>query len=338
MRTSSWWAIGAALTLSVGAAAQPPRADPESILTSRFGFTSAEIAKARQGQPVVRVKAGSEELVAGGAIKLSGRKERLADWLKNIEHFRNAAELGITHVIPSPPAAAAFAGVNLDANDLVELRQCGSGKCAIRLSADALGRLQRDVAWDTPQAAAQANDIVRQMLLGYTTGYVQGGHAGLGAYDGPQARPSFADEMRTLIREATALTDLAPELVAYLEGYPSATLPGADQLFYWSSVTAGSDAILSLHHLVVYRRGTNEVWVADKSLYASRFIDAGLLAIGLYDAPDGSGYYAIAGTRVRASRLGGVAGTVLRRQVQRSASDTVKMYLEWMRDSLAQGL
>ena len=99
---------------------------------------------------------------------------------------------------------------------------------------------------------------------------------------------------------------------------------------------AASDSILSLHHLVVYRSGANQVWVADKSIYSSRFIDAGLLAIGLYDAADGSGYYAIAGTRVRASRLGGIAGTVLRRQVQRSASDTVRMYLEWMRDSLAQ--
>ena len=336
MRRPSWWALGAALTVSMAAAAQTAAPNPERILAERFGFTSAELAQARGGQPVVRVKADGETLVAGGAIKLPGKKERLADWLRNIEHFRTSAELGITHVIPSPPAPAAFSGVNLDAADLAELRQCRADKCAIRLSADALARLQRDVAWDTPQAGAQATDILRQMLLGYANAYVKGGHAGLGAYDGPQARPSFTDEMRVLIREATALADLAPELVTYLEGDPSAALPSSQQLYYWSSMPAGSDTILSLHHLVVYRRSAGEVWVADKSLYASRFIDAGLLAIGLYDAPDGSGYYAIAGSRVRASRLGGVAGTVLRRQVQRSASDSVKTYLEWMRDSLAQ--
>jgi hypothetical protein len=38
---------------------------------------------------------------------------------------------------------------------------------------------------------------------------------------------------------------------------------------------------------------------------------------------------------VKSGFLGGVGGTVLRRQIQRSASDTVKVYLEWLRDSLS---
>lgn len=326
MRTSGWWSIVVLLSLAAGG--QNTRIDPERMLSERFGFSDAEVTRARQGQPVVRVQADSQELVVGGAIRLAGRKERLSDWLRNIEHFRNSAQLGTTHVIPSPPSAAAFAGVTLDAADLAELKQCSAGPCDVRLSAEALGRLQRD--------SSQAEDIVRQMLGGYTKAYMNGGHAGIAAFDGPHARTTFADDMRQLIGRATALTALAPDLVAFLDRYPAATLPGSDQLFYWSSMPAGSSSILSVHHLIVYRPAASEVWIADKSIYASRHIDAGLLAIGLYDAADGGGFYAVAGSRMMASQLGGVAATVLRRQVERSASDTVKMYLEWIRDSLAQ--
>ena len=45
----------------------------------------------------------------------------------------------------------------------------------------------------------------------------------------------------------------------------------------------------------------------------------------------------IALPNMQSSQLGGVGGTVLRRQIQRSAADSVKIYLEWMRDSLAAG-
>src|SRR4051812_3675565 len=334
MRTAWPWLV----LLIAGAAGSQTAADPERILADRFQFSSREVEQARQGQAAVKVQADRESLAVVGAVRLPGRKERLADWLRNVEHFRGAAELGVAHVIPAPPVAAAFAGVTLDASDLTALQQCSAAKCALRLSSDALARVQRDVAWGSAGAAAQANEIVRQMLLGYTTAYQKGGNAGIAAYDGPQARGSYADDMQQLVRQATTVSALTPEFVAFLDTYPASTLAPVDQLFYWSATAAGSNTIVSLHHLAVYRRSASEIWIADKNLYASRYIDAGAMAIGLYDAPDGTGFYAIAGSRSKISQLGGVAGTVLRRQIERSAADTVRMYLEWIRESLAAGL
>src|SRR5215831_9908913 len=87
--------------------------DPTRILSDRLGFSPNEIGQARAGQPVVKMLTTSERQDLGivGAIRLSGKKERLADWLRNIEHFRNSAQLGTTHIVPMPPTAAAFAGV-----------------------------------------------------------------------------------------------------------------------------------------------------------------------------------------------------------------------------------
>jgi hypothetical protein len=55
----------------------------------------------------------------------------------------------------------------------------------------------------------------------------------------------------------------------------------------------------------------------------------------MQDTADGKGYYLIAGSRARSSKLTGVGGRVLRGQVERAAAATVRMYLEWLRDSLA---
>src|SRR4051812_264535 len=143
--------------LAGSAAVGQGRVDPERILAERFAFSSADVAKARQGQPAVKVQGNQDELAVVGAIRLAGKKERLADWLKNVEHFRKAAELGTAHVVPAPPTGTAFAAATLDGSDLAELKHCGTGKCALRLSADALAKLQRDVHWDTPGAAAQAD-------------------------------------------------------------------------------------------------------------------------------------------------------------------------------------
>lgn len=257
--------------------------DPTRILADRLGFSASEVDQVRNGQPVVKMLATTarEDLGLVGAIHLSGKKERLADWLRNIEHFRNSAQLGTTHLVPMPPTADAFAGV-------------------------------------------PAEPKVRDDLFRWTAAYVNDG-----------ATP-FPDDLRRLIQQAQTVNDLAPEFLAYLAGYPKTALANVDQLLYWASTAADSSPIVSVHHLVVYHPPGREVWIADKTIYATRYIDAGVLAIALYDSPGGDGFYAIAGSRVKSSELSGAAATILRRRIDSSAIDTVKTYLEWLRDSLAQ--
>jgi hypothetical protein len=307
MRTLCCLTIAAALLST-----QPARLDPERVLADHLQFTAKEIGQAREGQPVVKVNVDGDELAAVGAIRLPGKKERLADWIKNIGHFRRSAELGVAQPIAQPPSAASFSGVTLDAKDLDALKQCTAEKCAMRVTSGAIAELQRT-------GGADANDVFHRMLLGELTDYIQKGNAGT---------------VRQLAAKAATLTALSPDLLTFIERYPSASLPASDQLFYWAATPAGSVQIISLHHLIVYKPHPDEIWIADKNLYASRYFDTGVLVIGLYDAADGNGFYAVAGSRAISGYIGGAAGALLRRQIQRSAADSVKIYLEWIRDSL----
>jgi hypothetical protein len=268
------------LALLLLALVQP---DPARILSDRLGFSPGEVEQARTGQPVVKMltTSHSEELGIVGAIRLSGKKERLADWLRNIEHFRNSAQLGTTHVVPMPPSAEAFAGV-------------------------------------------QADQTVREDLFRWAAAYVSSGAC------------AYPNEMRQLIQQARTLNDLSPEFVAFLAGYPKTPLANVDQLIYWASMPADSESVVSVHHLAVYHPPGREVWIADKTIYSTRYIDAGVLAIGLYDAPDGNGFYAIAGSRVKSGELSRTMAKLVRGRIEQSVGDTVKTYLEWLRDSLAQ--
>ena len=73
----------------------------------------------------------------------------------------------------------------------------------------------------------------------------------------------------------------------------------------------------------------------DKQLFASRYVDAGLVVISLAPAPGGQGFYAIAGARARSRMLEGTAARLLRGTVEKTTMETATMYLEWVRASLS---
>jgi hypothetical protein len=313
------------LVAAAALTAQSARIDPERLLADRFEFSPAEIAQARGGQPVAKTIASTDrsELAIGGAIRLDGDKNKLAAWIRNIAQFRGSAELGLTRVVSSPPSVESFADLTLDATDLAALQKCSSKSCDLRLSAESINDFNTKVQWGTPNAAAQANTLMREMFAAYARSYLHGGDAALGN--------GFGE----LLRGATNLIELAPAFSSYLQQFPAAKLAGVEERLYWSTMPVDKASIIGLHHLVIHRSAAGDILIADKTVYASRYVDVGTLVIALHDATDGKGYYLVAGSRVKASQLSGMAGTLLRRQIQRSALDAVRTYLGWLRDSLA---
>src|SRR6185369_13855743 len=144
-----------------------------------------------------------------------------------------------------------------------------------------------------------------------------------------------ADDFRTLLGGATNLKILVPELSEYLEKFPQATLKGADQLLYWTAVNDGADPVFTLHHLVVYPKNANEILIADKTIYSSRSFEAAALVLSVQASTDGRGFYAIGAARVKSSKLSGLAARVLRSRIEKETLEGIKVYLGWIRDSLA---
>lgn len=312
-------------------AARSAQQRPETLLRDQLGLTDQEIGQARDGQPIAKLLPNNtqDELALVGVVRLKGDPARLSGWIRSIDQFRAAAELGTARVLPSSATPDAFSMITLDAGERDTFRRCTPDSCALRVPPATLGRLQSEVRWGSPAEADQANAIFRDMLAGYAAAYIKGGNQALRSYAGEAAAPDLGE----LLSRAAVFKNIASELVTYLQHFPSGTLAGVDQRLYVSTLTA-DDRVVSLHHLVVFQRTPGETFIVDRTIYASRYFDSAAVVVSLLNDPSG-GFYAVAGGRLVTSQLGSAAAKLLRRRVEKSALESVRMYLEWMRDSLA---
>ncbi|MCX6552759.1 MAG: hypothetical protein NTY02_17450 [Acidobacteria bacterium] len=317
--------------------AQVQKVDAEKMLAERFGFSAAEIGQARAGQAVTKLLPSKEaiEVGVGGAVRVPGTPDRLVYWLKDIAGFRKAAELGLSKKLSSPPQIGDFADLSLSDDELAALKACRPGNCDLRLGDKAIARFQADVDWSSPDAARRASELTRQLMLGHAQAYLRGGDEALGTAHNEKTPRLTADEFRYLLYQSTALYELAPAFANYLDKFPAASLPGAEQFLYWAKGGGGPEASITLHQLVIYTAPGGAVFVADKQIYASRYTDALLVVISLASTSDGAGYYAMVGARARSRMLDGMAARLLRGRVQKATIETARMYLDWIQQSLA---
>jgi hypothetical protein len=327
----------AAVVALANGAAQVPALDVERLLTGRFAFTPAELAQARSGQAVAKMlpAQGTSDVGVLGAVRIPGKPDRLVNWFKDVASFRKAAELGLSRRISDPPAIGDFADLSLDAKELAALRTCRKGKCDLRMGEKAISRFQTEIDWAAPDAAQRANLLTRQLLLGHVQAYLKGGDTALGASYNEKTPRVSADEFHQVLWQAKTLYDITPKFAAYLEGFPAATLPGSEQFLYWAKSDAGGDASITLHQLVIYRLPGGDVFIADKQLYASRYVDSALAVLSLVPVPDGTAFYTLVGARARSTMLSGMGARLLRNRVESATADTVKMYMNWLRGSLS---
>ncbi len=341
MRTGGlaiWLAAAAVAMVTVGTAAREPQAavEAEKVLVERLGFSQEEVVQVRAGQAITRLLPSREPVEVGvvGAVRVSGSPDRLVYWLKEIANFRQAAELGPSGKLGTPPRLEDFGDLALSPEELKEIKDCTPGKCGIRLGDQAIARF-RELDWSAPDAASRANHEVRQMLLRLAEAYLRGGDAALGAaHDERQPRVS-ADEFHALLGQSGNFYDLAPALASFLERFPSAPLAGGEQFVYWAHGGAGPEASTSLHHMVISPSPGGGAVIVDKQLYSSRYTDAALAVFSLSPTADKAGYYVLLGARARARMLGGTTARLLRGRVEKFTLETAADYLTWLQGCMA---
>jgi hypothetical protein len=318
------------------AAAQVRAINPERLLADRFGFTPDELSRARNGQAVAKLLPRNDASDVGvvAAVRINAQASRLVGWLRDVAAFRKAAELGLSRRLSDPPQIGDFADLSLDGDDLAALRECRPGHCDLLLGDKAISLFQTDVDWTSADAGRRANLTMRQLLLQHADAYLKGGNQALGAFHYEKNPRVRVDEFHQVLWQSKELYAIAPALTAYLEGFPNARPPATDQFLYWGKGGVGPDASVTLHQIVIYTAPGGEVFVVDKQLFASRYLDAGLVVISLALSPDGKGFYAIAGARARSRMLGGTAARLFRGRVEKATKETATMYLDWLRASL----
>ena len=308
---------------TVFAAAQTVQQPLPAALFSQVGLTDKQRADIDAGRPVAKVLpwGGSSEMHVFGAVYIEGAPAAYLKMARNVTKFVAApGYLGVGELAAATTSADLNA-LTLEPGDIEALKACREGDCHVQLPSSSIQAFQDGVDWSQPDAANQANELARGMVLDLVRAYRRGGNEALGVYRNKDHPTRVAQQFEAMIARSSLLPDMAPELRRYLLDYPHADLHGADSFFYWEKVKFGLKPTIRVNHAVIYRapsRSGDASIVAIKQLYASHYFHTALdVSVCVPDAstPARPGFYLVTFKSSEQDGLTGVKGSVVRKAV-----------------------
>lgn len=312
-------------------------ADPaQALLTRQFGLTAADLQTLERRHAVVRTLpvTDSREVASLGVIKLDVPAAFYFDQLRDIATFKRHEAVRQLGVFGVPARASDIAALTLEAADVQHLRRCTPAACDIHLSADAITRMHGAVAWEAPDAIAQANQVFRQVVTDMTRAYQTSGDAALMTY---VTKPpiSMASEFKALVASEPGMLAQVPQLREHLTRFPQGT-GGAEDVFYWSKEKVGPHMVVSVTHMAAVRlppESAPAVYaVVSRQLYGSRLFEASLgLTLILEGSAADTQAYVVYVNRSRVDALSGFFGGLTRTIVRARARPSLSSMLEHTR-------
>lgn len=326
------WAVTVITSLALSSAQATN--EPHAFFRDQIGLTTDQITAIGAGRTVVKVlpSKSSSEIFIFGAVFIKASPESYASLAFDMSRLRNSASYLGAGRLSEPPQMSDLAGFVLEPEDIVSLRTCKPGKCAVQLPAPMIRELQGILSQAGSDGAQQANRRIQAMALDLLHDYQRDGNRVLGTYRDSSEPFDVNAEFRTLLERSKALPVYLPQLGEYLLDYPRANLPNVESIFFWERVNFGLKPTLRLNHGIVYRsdgpRGTAEV-VAVKQLYASHYLQLALDLTVCVPEPISKGFYLISLKGSTQQGLTGFTGSILRRIiVSRTRSAQERMLLE----------
>jgi hypothetical protein len=204
----------------------------------------------------------------------------------------------------------------------------------VRLSAEAIGRFQREVDWGTGDEQRQAADLANTVLVELANVYLREGDSALGAYHDRRRAINLREEFLAVTTQSPSPLDLVPEFREYLVAFPHVALAHVEGFLYWSKERVGPRPVVRVTHVAIYRPPAPspvKVIIGSRQIYASHYFDSSLGLTTILEPADGAasaGFFDLLYlNRSRTDRLGGFWGLLARPIVRSRARGTMERYL-----------
>jgi hypothetical protein len=321
--------------------AQTLPSDLETFLRKQLSFTPLEIGDLEHGQIVVKLPPTMEsrEVAAFAIMRLGVSPDYYVSRFQDIVNFKKSDNVLQIGKFSNPPRLEDLSNLSLDPADIEAIRQCHLNKCDLKMPAHFIERFMADVDWMAPNYRERANALMREKLLEYVKGYLQGGNSELAEYRDKSYRLRLGDEFRSLQQPAPYTYGYTPEFESYLETFPRSRPKDSQDFIYWSKEKFGLKPVISVTHVIISKRvkpdGT-DVMIASKGIYASHYFEAslGLTALVHGPASDPSHAYLIYLNRSRADALRGPFASMKRALISSSLRDGARKNMELVRQRL----
>jgi hypothetical protein len=329
---------GATLLMSLSPLGSSSGSIVDSLLSEKMGFSASDLRTLDEGSAVIKTLETPvrEELAFVAAVYFDAPAETFVERFRDIVRFESGPGIPQIERFSSPPRLEDLESLTLPRTDVTALRRCHPGDCDVKLSAEAMRRFREDVDWASPNAALQADEVAREMILDLVRAYQAEGSTALGHYEDGDEPLSVAEQFRALLENSDPLPVPVPELLSYLDDYPHGRLPGAEDFFYWTVVDFGLRHTIRVNHVTIYPLGEKpppsgvRYVIAIKQLYASHYFHTTLELRFLVDDDrrGGSGTSLISITRSRNDGMTGFKGLFLRPIIRSRSREAVRRYLD----------
>jgi hypothetical protein len=306
------------------------------------GLSDAEIKQIEKGTALAKIwETGQKpEIRVFGAVYINAPPAQFVALHRKLEERVDGEHYLAVRRISTTPDVADFSELKLDDEDIRDLRDCKPGDCMAQLPNWSVEKFRSSINWNAPDNRDQVNRLVRQLAVDGLKKYMTVGNAALGTYLDKDYPVNVAETFQALLSRFKALPAFVPEFRSYLLDYPKATLPGAEDLFYWERVHFGLKPTFRINHMIVYRASklpTAPFLIADKQLYASHYFQT---AVDLWVcAPDmasstGKGFFLVTIKASRQHGLTGLKGSLLRGVITGRTRDSTEKGLAGMKRKL----
>jgi hypothetical protein len=340
VRLATMLLLAGSIAGAAGAASRARAADEsvQAFLQHEIGMSAADLRDIRGRRAASRTLSTDDgrEVATAGAVQIGVPAAFYVQQLQNVVDFKRSPAVLQIGVFSTPARVADVAELTLPRGDIDGLRRCRPQDCNLQLSAEAIERFRHQVNWDARDAAEQANQVMRQLLVDLVNNYRARGSASLMAYEDRRRPSSPADEFEALVADQPTILQRHPAFFRHVLHYPAAQAPATTDLIYWSKEKVGPAEIISVTHMAFGHVDTTPVRfaVASRQIYGSRYFDASLgVTLLLHDdSMDENATFLVYVNRSRVHVLRGFFGGVKRTVVRSRTRSTMAHYLEQARD------
>lgn len=300
------------------------------VLAQHLKFGPAELAEVDRGR-IVRYSLGATapgEVAVAGAIRINTTKDRFINHVRDIIHFKKAPEVLQVGRFSQPPAAGDLDALTVTAADF-EPRSCRRvGACDVRLSADAIGRIGRELDMNAPDVQARGAALFKRLVLEHVTAYVSGHGNRITQHDGGPSPIRPLDEFAGILTNSGAIGALVPGLADHLRDFPNRRIDGAEDFLYWTKQKFPSATVISVTHVTIACPMPRTCVVTTKDVYSSRYLDASLALTIATEGADPNSIYVVYANRSRANALKGLFSGLRRAIAERRTRASVEENLK----------
>jgi len=317
--------------------------DLEKFFRQSIGLTKDQIAAIQNGQAVTKEMPARipAEVFLFGAVYIHATPDAYLRYARDFDRLRKVPGYLALDMFGNPPQLSDLEDFSFDRNDIQALKRCKPGDCLIQAPANSIEQFQLSTDWSASDVSGQVNQLLRQIALQFLLDYGRNGNQALGFYNDKPNPTAVAQQFAYMLSYTNVLPEHLPDFYQYLLGYPNARPANVEDSFYWEKVKFGLKPTLRIVHVVTMRgKPTDEVAcaIAEKQLYSSHYFETALdltfCIPGATGDTNQSGFYLVKVLGSEQAGLGGVKGSIVRKEAVGRSVSSLRELLTIIRDSL----